>query len=732
MPVLFDSEKKIFKLDSAKSSYIIKIAAEGYVSHLYYGAYVSDGDLTYLLNPNMGNASFSASIASPVEHSYTLDTHPQEYSCNGTGDFRASALSLRGASGSSATDIRYVSHKIYAGKPAIPGMPATYANDDSDCDTLEITARDSLIGAEITLYYSVFPAYDAIARSVKVKNINGDKAFDIERVFSGCYDFNSADYDFISLWGAWAKERNVSRSPLRHGTQSIASKRGSSSSSHNPFVALASRESGEEYGDVFGFSFVYSGNFSMECEVDTFENTRMLVGINPTDFGWHLEAGESFYSPEAVSVFSDEGMGGMSRRLHKLYRYNLCRGPWKTKKRPILVNNWEATYFGFDDEKLVAIAKDAAELGIEMLVMDDGWFGCRNDDHTSLGDWFVNESKLNGGLKPLVERVNALGLKFGIWFEPEMISPNSELYRAHPDWCLHVEGREKSIGRNQYVIDMSRADVRDNLFNQMSAILSSANIEYVKWDFNRNITEAGSALLDSVHQKEIFHRYILGLYDLLERLLTAFPHLLLEGCSGGGARFDPGMLYYSPQCWTSDNTDAIDRCFIQWGTSYAYPASSMSAHVSASPNHQTGRRTSFKTRGDVAMAGAFGYELDLNKLSDDDKAEIKRQVADYHKYYDVVQNGDFYRLISPYDTQTRCAWAYVSADKSQVLLTYTVIRTEFHKPVFIKLKGLDPTKTYTDQSTGKTYSGNTLMNAGINLSNNRREWGTTVVSLREE
>lgn len=729
MPIFFDSEKKIFKLDTEKSSYIIRIADEGFLTHLYYGAKISDTDVSYVL-PNFGNASFSAEIANPVGRSYTLDTLPQEYPCNGTGDFRASALSLRGESGSSATDIRYVSHKICSGKPAIPGLPATYANCESDCDTLEITAEDSLIGARVTLFYSVFPKYDALARSTKVENISGG-AVDIERVFSGAYDFSNMNYDFVSLWGAWAKERHVTRHPLAHGTQSIASKRGSSSHNHNPFAALASRNSGEEYGEVFGFSLIYSGNFSMECEVDTFENTRMLVGINPVDFGWHLDSEEAFYAPEVISVFSDEGMGGMSRRFHKLYRHNLCRGPWKTEKRPILVNNWEATYFGFDDDKLVAIAKDAAELGIEMLVMDDGWFGCRNDDHTSLGDWFVNENKLKGGLKPLADRVNALGIKFGIWFEPEMISPDSELYRLHPDWCLHVAGRYKSIGRHQYVIDMSRCDVRDNIFEQMKAILSSANIEYVKWDFNRNLTEAGSLLLDSVHQKEIFHRYVLGVYELLERLLEEFPNLLLEGCSGGGGRFDPGMLYYSPQYWTSDNTDAIDRCLIQWGTTYVYPPSSMSAHVSAVPNHQTGRRTSFKTRGDVAMAGAFGYELDLNKLSEDDRNEVKRQVADYHKYYNVVQNGDYYRLINPFEDQTKCAWAYISEDKSEVLLTMVIIRTERHKQIFVRLTGVDANKKYKDEATGQIYSGDTLINLGLNLTGWYRDWDTVVKHLVE-
>lgn len=720
MAIIFDCEKRVFRLDTPSSSYAMEISPAGYLLHLYYGARVPDTDLDYL-RKRLTNASFSASVAEPEEHGMSLDTVGLEYPCAGIGDFRISALQIRGENGNAATDIRYRSHRIYAGKPSLEGLPATYANSDDEADTLEIVCEDCLTGAEVTLVYTAFTKLDAITRSVRVVN-NGSAAFDIERIYSAAVDFNSFDFELLSLQGRWAKERTLVSRPIEHGLQGIQSKRGSSSHNNNPFIALAREGYTEESGEVYGFSFVYSSNFSAEVEVDCMDSTRVLMGINPSDFKWRLEPGESFTAPETVMVYSDGGVGKMSRTYHKLYRYNLCRGEWKTKKRPIIVNNWEATYFNFDDDKLVAIAKDAAELGIEMLVMDDGWFGVRNTDNCSLGDWYVNDKKLKGGLKPLVDRVNALGVKFGIWFEPEMISPDSDLYRAHPDWCLHVDGRQKSIGRSQYVLDMSRADVRDNIFEQMSAILSSANIEYVKWDFNRNLTEVGSALLPPERQGEVAHRYILGVYELLERLLKAFPKLLLEGCSGGGGRFDPGMLYYSPQIWTSDDTDALERLEIQYGTSIVYPTSTMSAHVSASPNHQTGRQSSFKTRGDVAMAGAFGYELDLTKLTEEERGLVRKQVADYHKYYDLIQNGDYYRLINPTEDAAKitsaAAWESVSQDKKQVLLTYVVMRTHVHVSRYIRLRGLDPELTYTDTATGRRYSGALLMNAGLNLTGN--------------
>lgn len=709
--ISYHKSLKTFRLDTKKSTYLISVNPDGRIFHSWYGSRISDDDVTYL-QPCSQNASFSADVP---EGGYTIDTKLCEYPCNGAGDFRISALSVRGATGASATDIRYVTNNFYKGKKPLAGLPASYDNGN-DCDTLEITAVDSLTGATVILSYSVFEEYDAIARSVKIIN-KGDKPFEIERVLSGCYDFSGIDFDFIHLYGAHAKERQLERVPVHHGIFSVGSKRGASSHNHNPFVALASKGTDEDHGQAYGFCLLYSGNFIMECEQDTFGNTRLLCGINPTDFGWTLKPGEEFTSPEVISVYSENGLGQMSRNFHKIIRNNICRGKYKTSRRPILVNNWEATYFDFDSDKLVAIAKDAAELGIEMLVMDDGWFGVRNSDNCSLGDWFVNEKKIKGGLQTLVERVKALGLKFGIWFEPEMISPDSELYRAHPDWCIHVEGRDRSLGRQQSVLDMSRKDVRDNIFDQMSAILKSADIPYVKWDFNRNITEAGSALLPPEQGKEFFHRYVLGVYELLERLLTAFPDLLLEGCSGGGGRFDAGMLYYSPQIWTSDNTDAMDRCFIQWGTSYVYPASSMSAHVSAVPNHQTARTESIVTRGDVAMGGAFGYELDLNKLKDTDKEAIKKQVEDYKKYYELVNYGDYYRLISPFETETHCAWEYVKEDASEALVTFVVIQHKMHREYKVFPKGLDPDSRYLIEgrnfSCPAELSGDTIMNAGI-------------------
>ncbi|MCI8387707.1 MAG: alpha-galactosidase [Clostridiales bacterium] len=723
MSIIYNEANRTFKLDTPSSSYVFEISPKGYLLHLYYGAYVPDVDLDYL-RMKFINASFSAFVASDEEHGLSLDTAAIEYPVNGSGDFRISALSIRGENGNTTTDIRYKSHKIYKGKPALEGLPATYVNSDDEADTLELVCVDELTGAEVTLIYTAFNKLDAITRSVVVKNTS-DKAFDIERIHSSAVDFNESDFELMHLQGRWAKERTLVKRELQFGLQGIQSKRGSSSHNNNPFIALGRDGYTEESGEVYGFSLVYSSNFAAEIEVDCMRSTRVLMGINPVDFGWKLEPGESFTAPEVVMVYSANGVGEMSRTYHKLYRYNLCRGEWKTKKRPIIVNNWEATYFNFDDDKLVAIAKDAAELGIEMLVMDDGWFGVRNSDNCSLGDWYVNEKKIKGGLKSLVDRVNSLGVKFGIWFEPEMISPDSDLYRAHPDWCLHVNGRERSIGRLQYVLDMSRKDVRDNIFEQMSAILSSANIEYVKWDFNRNLTEVGSDLLPADRQKETAHRYMLGVYELLERLLTAFPHILLEGCSGGGGRFDAGMLYYSPQIWTSDDTDALERLEIQYGTSMVYPPSSMSAHVSASPNHQTGRQSSFKTRGDVAMAGAFGYELDLNKLTDDERELVKKQVADYHKYYDVIQNGDYYRLINPTEDKatmsSAAAWESVSQDKNEVLLTYVVMRTQVHVTRYIRLRGLDPNKTYIDTDSGRKYSGALLMNAGLNLTRGWRD-----------
>ena len=726
MPIKFNPENQSFKLDTCATSYVMQVNRYGYLMHNYYGALVSDDALEYLNFAQRHSSHFPrVEMENKEIPFFSKSVHRMEYSCNGCGDFRASALSILRDNGTADTDIKYVSHKIYAGKPAIEGQPATYA-DEAEATTLEITCIDPVSLAEVTLFYTVFENLAAMTRHAIVKNAS-DKVMNIQRVLSACVDFHDArDMDFIHLYGSWSKERRFERMPLIHGSQSVASKMGCSSHMHNPFIALASHDATEDFGDVYGFNLVYTGNFLASADMDPDGGARVLIGINPEGFNWRLEPGECFVAPEAVMVYSNTGLGGMSRTFHKLYRNNLCRGEWKLKRRPILINNWEATYFNFDEEKLFDIAKTASELGIEMLVMDDGWFGDRNSDRSALGDWFVNEEKLKGGLGKLVEKVNGLGLKFGIWFEPEMVSRDSELFRAHPEWALQTPDRPMSIARHQYVLDMARADVRDYLFDCIKKVMDSANIAYIKWDFNRSLTEVGSATVGAERQAEVFHRYVLGLYELLERLLTAYPHLLLEGCASGGGRFDPAWLYYSPQFWTSDDTDAIERLEIQYGTSMCYPTSAVGAHVSACPNHQTARISPLKTRGNVAMAGTFGYELDLTKLTDEEKEIVKAQCDEYRKYYDVINYGELYRLISPWKDRTRCAWSYVSEDKSEALVTYVVMRSSIYDLHYIRLKGLDPEKRYLCEQTGAILSGDTLMNAGLCIHERLRDFDSCI------
>ena len=718
MPITFDEKRKIFKLDMLDSTYAIGIR-EGYLIHLYYGKKIPDDNLLDL--PFRGYfATISPKNVHVDDYKFSLDVQPMEYSCNGSGDYRLAALSIKDSMGRTTTDIRYLDHKIYDGKPKLKGLPATYCNDDSEAQTLELITIDSFTGAKVTLYYTAFANYSVITESVKVEN-TGKETFEIEKVASCCVNFPSMDYNMINLSGVWSRERRVITRHLAHGIQSVASKRGSSSHNHNPFVALVDDKGGEDFGDAFGFNLVYSGNFSADIETDYLDCTRLVMGINPIDFTWVVEPGDEFQSPEVVMVYSDSGMGKMSRTFHDLYNNNLIRGEWKNKKRPLLINSWEGSGFDFDQETLVRYAKEAKKLGIELLVMDDGWFGHRDSDNSSLGDWFVNESKLKGGLTKLIERVNAEGVQFGIWYEPEMISEDSELYKDHPDWCVHVEGREQSPARQQFVIDMTRQDVRDCIFNQMYDVLSKNNIAYLKWDYNRAITEPGSALLDARHSKEFFHRFILGTYELMDRITSAFPHILFESCAGGGGRFDAGMLYYMPQAWASDNTDPIERLTIQFGTTMCYPASSMGAHVSACD------RTGIETKAAVAMAGTFGYELDPKEMSEEDKEKVKEQVKDYHRYYNVIHFGDLYRIIAPTDDEFKCAWEYVAKDKSEALLTVVIKNRAPHDFLLIKMKGLDPDKMYRDETDGEIYSGALLMNAGINLTDGTLSAGRSFV-----
>ena len=713
MSVTYNEAARLFKLRANNTDYVIKIAPGDYLAHVWFGPSVPDEDLTYLLR--LDENPFTPET-NDRDRAVYMDTLPFEYPCFGLGDYREPAFKISAPDGTSTCDLRYKSHRIFDGKPALEGLPATFATAESPCSTLEIVMEDKAASLEVTLVYTAFEKLDVITRSIRVKNV-GTAPCALTRVYSASVDFDTHEFDMLTLNGSWARERALERCRLHHGKQSIDSMRGESSHQNNPFVALCEHKADEDSGEVYSFNFVYSGNFIAQAEVTQHKKTRFVMGINDMDFSWLLEAGETFTAPEVVMVHSAAGLGGMSRTFHDLYRNNLIRGEYKDKRRPILINNWEATYFNFDTEKLIDIAREASKLGIEMLVMDDGWFGHRDSDNSSLGDWFVYEKKLQGGLKHLVEEVNKLGMKFGIWFEPEMISPDSELYRAHPDWAIQVKGRPLTLCREQYVLDYSRKEVRDYVYSMMRDILDNANIEYIKWDMNRQLTEVGSATLPPERQRELWHRYVLGVYDLMNRLTTDYPHILLENCSGGGARFDAGMLYYSPQIWCSDDTDAIERLKIQYGTSMCYPCSAMGAHVSDCPNHTVGRSTPFTTRGHVAMVGTFGYELDVTRIPQQDRDAIPGQIAEFNKYNALVRTGDHYRIGNMFSDNTWDAWMFVAKDKSEALFEFVqVMGRPNERSRRIKLKGLDPAAYYyREDKPEEKLSGAALMSCGINI-----------------
>ena len=725
MSIFFDEQKRIFKLDAKNSSYIFHVSKSGYLLHLYYGKKVGTNDFYRLLRLSDGDFYVSPHDGNGA---YCLDTAPQEYSTSNIGDYREPCICVTDSNGGSACEIKYVSHKIYDGKPIIKNLPATFASEDDAC-TLEILCRDEYANLEITLIYTVFNNLDVITRSVRVKNV-GQNKLQLERLLSTCVDFDNMNYEMITLHGTWARERHAQRVLLHYGKQTIDSARGIGGHQFNPFVALVSPETTENCGEVYGFNFVYSGNFFMSAEVSQHGVTRFTGGINPYNFNFELSAGEEFASPEMVMVYSSCGLGEMSRTFHDLYRNHLIRGEYKNICRPVLLNCWEAVYFDFDDEKILSVAKEAQSLGVELIVMDDGWFGHRNDDTSSLGDWFVNTDKIKCGLKNLVEKINGLGLKFGLWFEPEMVSPDSDLYKQHPDWCLHIGKRPRSQIRSQLVLDFSREEVRDYIYNQMKKILDEVNIEYIKWDMNRPLTEVGNEVLSPSKQKEIAHRYMLGVYDLQNRLTSDYPHILFENCSSGGARFDPGMLYYSPQIWASDDTDAIERLYIQYGTNLVYPCSCIGSHVSAVPNHIVGRVTPMKTRGAVAFAGTFGYELDVTKLSNSEKDEIKTQIENYKKYNHLVRNGDLYRLANPF-ADGFDAFMFVAKDKSEAIFEFILINKEPNgRPIRIRLDGLCPDKNYN--VCGNILSGETLMSGGIDIFDCNCDYDSAVIHITQE
>ena len=713
MAIIMNQAEQVFTLQTKRTTYQMKAGDYGILLHLYYGARVEDCTMDYLLHRK--DVGFSGNpYEAGEDRSFSLDTLPQEFPSYGVGDYRNNCVGVCQADGTRAADFRYVSWEIREGAHKIPGLPCLF-DEDETAETLVIFLEDAASSLKLELYYVVFADRDVIARSARITN-GGKEAVRLEKMMSACLELPNGSWEAIHFHGRHAMERRLERLPLMHGTMEVGSRRGTSSHQHNPGVILCSPDATEEHGGCYGLSLIYSGNFSMEIEMDQMDSVRAVCGINPEFFEYRLEPGEAFDTPQLMMTYSGNGLGRMSANFHSIIRHNLCRGKYKFARRPVLINNWEATYFDFNEEKILSIARQASELGIEMLVLDDGWFGSRDSDNAGLGDWFVNTDKLKGGLTDLVTGINGLGMKFGIWIEPEMVNEDSCLYREHPDWALTIPGRKPCRSRNQLVLDMSRSEVRDYVFDSIAAVLKSANVEYVKWDMNRSICDVYSAVLPKERQGEVYHRYVIGIYDLMERFTSSFPNILFEGCSGGGGRFDPAILYYSPQIWCSDDTDGIERLEIQYGTSFFYPISAVGSHVSAIPNHQTGRRTPLTTRGVVAMAGSFGYEMDLNLLTEDEKEAVKAQVEDYKKYYDLIHNGDYYRLASPQGDSGFTAWQFVSGDKTRTLLNLVITHVRANAPdLWFKLRGLDPEKRYRLEEDGRIYSGSALMNAGISI-----------------
>ena len=712
MGIIYCEKDRTFTLQTKNTTYQMQVDRYGFLLHLYYGK-KTDTCMDYLLT--YYDRGFSGNPYDAGEdRTYSMDTLPQEFPCYGNGDFRSTAFAVENADGSMSCDLRYKSHKIFDGKYNLEGLPAVYASEQ-EAQTLEILMEDPVTGVKVVLLYGVLPAQDIITRSVSVKNESSGKIY-LNKIESASLDFLYGDYELLTFYGRHAMERNVQRVPVVHGTQKIGSVRGTSSHQYNPMMILAEKETTEDKGNCYAMSFVYSGCFQGEVLKDQLNQTRMMLGLQEEAFRYPLETGEMFQAPEVILSYSSEGMNRLSQNLHHCIRQHICRGKYKEEIRPILINSWEAAYFDFTGDTIYELAKAAKEVNIDMLVMDDGWFGKRDDDNSGLGDWFVNEKKLGGTLGNLIKRINDLGVKFGIWIEPEMVSEDSDLYRKHPDWALTVPGRNPVRSRNQLVLDFSRKEVVDEIYDQICKVLDQGNIEYVKWDMNRSLMDVYSSVTRD--QGRVLHDYVLGLYDFLERLVQRYPNLLIEGCSGGGGRFDAGMMYYTPQIWCSDNTDAIDRLRIQYGTSFGYPVSVVGSHVSAVPNHQTGRKTPLHTRGVVAMSGTFGYELNLMKLSEEEKQEIREQIEEYKRYAPIIQNGLYYRLSNP-TTEEICAWEFVHTDeKEQSKVLLNIVMQVIHGNMtvnYVKLQGLEETAVYREEKSGKRYTGAALMYGGMPL-----------------
>lgn len=703
MAITFNETTRIFTLTTAHTTYQMQADAQGYLLHLYYGARTA-GEMDYLLN--YGDRGFSGNPNSAgSDRTYSLDALPQEYPSLGTGDFRNYALNIENADGSQCCNPVYITHEIAAGKYTLKGLPFVRA-EENEAETLKIILEDPVTKVELHLLYGVLEKEDIITRSVIIKNA-GKAPVTVKKALSACLDFLHGDYDLIKFYGRHAMERNMERMPVSHESTRIGSRRGTSSHQYNPGVILAGKNTNEDSGSCYGMLFVYSGNFLVEAEKDQYDQTRIQMGLTDELFAYPLEAGAEFIAPEVILSYTNKGLSRLSQQYHHCIMNHICQGKYVHANRPVLINSWEAAYFDFTGDTIVELAKEAKALGIDMVVMDDGWFGKRNDDNSSLGDWYVNEEKLGGTLTKLIERVNAEGVKFGIWIEPEMVSEDSDLYREHPEWAITIPGRKPVRSRNQLVLDFSRKEVRDEIFKRICAVLDQGNVEYIKWDMNRSLAD--------IYAPNVTYDYVLGVYDFLEKLTNRYPDILIEGCSGGGGRFDAGMLYYTPQIWCSDNTDAINRTRIQYGTSFFYPVAAMGSHVSAVPNHQTGRVTSMHTRGVAAMSGTFGYELNPALLNAKEKAEIRAQLAQYREYQELIREGDYYRLSNPFQDNF-AAWMVVSDDRSKALVSVIRLTAEANPPAaYVTLKGMEEDAFYREKTTGKVYPGAALMEAGILL-----------------
>ena len=703
MPVDVNPASRTWSLSGGNVTYVLYRDVQDRLLHLYWGPRLPGNALSFSPDDYSSFASFDLPVS----------VLPLELPVCGSGWYGTPAVGIQNEAGDDVTDLRVTSAEILPGKPALPGLPATYAESAGEAESLAVHLEDAFTGLKVTALYTVFAASGIITRSLSLEN-GGTQPLTVTSLLAASVPFWQGDLDAVHLNGAWARERRVRRLPVGEGEFRIASARGASGHEENPFLALCERNADEFSGCVWSASFVYSGSFLASCRVDNFGHARLSVGMNPDVFSWKLFPGDCLCSPEVVLVFSSDGFNGMSQQYHTLYRDRLVRGRWRDCARPVLLNSWESAYFDFDEKRLMSIAEKAADIGVELFVLDDGWFGKRNSDNCSLGDWVVNREKLPNGLSGLSEKLHAMGLQFGLWFEPEMVSPDSDLYRKHPDWCLHVEGRPRTQARQQLILDLSRPEVQEYVIASVSAVLSSAAVDYVKWDMNRNMTEAFSAALPPDRKNETQHRYMLGLYRVLETVTSAFPHVLFESCSGGGGRFDPGMLYYMPQTWTSDDTDAVERLRLQYGTSFVYPASAMGAHVSAVPNHQTGRSVPLKMRGDVALGGNFGFELDPGRLSPEELEEAREMVSRVKSLRDLTRRGVFWRLLSPFDGP-QTAWSFVSEDRRQALLcVYSTLAVPNTAPLRVRLRGLDPDAWYETED-GRRFLGAVLMYQGLTV-----------------